>query len=159
MYQGGSVEWWMREKAFQISIADPHLTAQVVHRFNFKTPLTIAVEGKSATLTSLVVSFTPKVQWLAETVQLDARSAIYDYVRGRTVLTPGNNSFTIKGIDLNRAKPIPTPSPIPDFRTVGPGVVEAFLVDLIGSMPPGNLAAAKLDGLIRDGDLPPVAFR
>ena len=108
-YNGGSISDWLEVHAGLIAAANPEVTFEILKDFNFKEPIQFEGNGRQITLTSMAVSFTPQVQWLSQTVQLDAKAGIYDYVRGRVRLAPGSNSDTVSGIDFDHAKPLSVP--------------------------------------------------
>jgi hypothetical protein len=101
----------------------------------------------------MAVSFTPQVQWLSQTVQLDAKAGIYDYARDRVRLAPGSNSYTVSGIDFDHAKPLSLP---PDRTQKGlehrPGEVEFALIDVTPAPLPATIIP-KMGDSIRPEDL------
>ena len=152
-YSGGSVSGWLLIKAAIMAAINPDLTFGVRKTFNFKEPTDFYKNGKRITLRSMAVSFTPRVQWRSQTVQLDAKAGIHDYVRGRVQLAPGNNSYTISGIDFDHAKALPS-APAGTELGVGlkPGEVDFSLTDVHGAPPPGT-KTPNIDDLIRAEDL------
>jgi hypothetical protein len=152
-YKGGSVVAWLQLKASLIAGTNPELTFGITNTFNFKRPTDFYKNGKPITLRSMAVSFIPRVRWLSQTVQIDAQTGIYDYVRGRVMLTPGSNSYTIKGIDFDHATPLSTPPPI---RALGvglrPGEIDFALADVYGA-PAKGIEIAELDDIVRPEDL------
>jgi hypothetical protein len=152
-YNGGSVAAWLTLKASLIAGMNPELTVGITDTFNFIKPTDFYKNGKRITLKSMAVSFTPRIQWLSQIVQLDAKAGIYDYVRGRVLLAGGQNSYTIRGIDFNHATPLPSPPPM-NALGVGlkPGEVNMWLADVHGAPTPETVVA-DLDSLIRPEDL------
>jgi len=152
-YNGGSIEGWLEVKADLMAAYNPGVTFPVTKNFNFKEPAHFDQDGKHVTLTSMSVSFTPRVQWLHQTVQLDAKAGIFDYVRGRVRLTPGSNSYTVRGIDFSKAKPL---SFAPASTELGlglrPGEVEFAFTDVTPAPLPGT-NIPNMDDLIRPEDL------
>jgi hypothetical protein len=152
-YNGGLITDWLELEADLMAGLNPELTFQVKKDFNFKKPIYIYKDGKQITLTSMSVSFTPHVQWLSQTIQLDAKAGIYDYVRGRVRLAPGSNSYTISGIDFNHAKPLLF---VPSFAELGVGLKPGELDFALSDISPGPLPGTNiphLDDLIRPEDL------
>jgi hypothetical protein len=148
-YNGGSISDWLEVHAGLIAAANPEVTFEILKDFNFKEPIQFEGNGRQITLTSMAVSFTPQVQWLSQTVQLDAQAGIYDYVRGRVRLAPGGNSYTVSGIGFDHAKPLSVP---PDLTQKGlehrPGDVEFALIDVTPAPLPGTIIP-KMDDLVR----------
>ena len=152
-YNGGSVAAWLQLKASLVAGMNPELVASITDTFNLIKPTDFYKNGKRITLKSMAVSFTPRVQWLSQVVKLDAATGIYDYVRGRVLLAPGKNSYTISGIDFDHATPLSSPPPM---RAVGiglkPGGIDLILADVHGA-PTKETAIAKLDDIVRPEDL------
>jgi len=137
-------------------MANPKLTDDRINAtFAFKTPTMFDLNGKQIALKEIAVTFRAQVQWLAQTVQIDATEGIYDYVRGRARLTPGKNSYVIQGVDFNRARPL---SSAPDAKDLGFGLIPGeidFQLASVGGLALGETPneAAELDDLIKPGDL------
>jgi hypothetical protein len=153
-YNGGSVGGWVQLKASLTAAMNPELTFPITGTFNFKRATDFYKNGKQITLRSIAASFTPRVQWLSQTVQIDAKAGIYDYVRGRVMLAPGRNSYTITGIDFYHGVPLLTPPPI---RALGVGLnpgeaINPLLANVFGA-PEAGTKIAELDDLIRPEDL------
>ena len=161
-YGGGSVDAWLQMKASLTAFMNPELTFGVTDTFNLKEPTAFYKKEKRVMLTSIAVSFHPRVQWLSQIVQIDAKTGIYDYVRGRVQLARGKNSYTISGIDFDHAKRLLSPPPIHDLGVgLKPGEVDVTLADIQGS-PLKGIEPAKLDDIVRPEDLnlkiPPEDF-
>ncbi len=152
-YNGGSVTAWLQLKASLIAAANPTLVFGITDTFNLIRPTYFYKNGKRITLRSMAVSFTPRVQWLSQIVQLDAATGIYDYVRGRVLFAGGQNSYTICGIDFEHATPLSSPPPM---HALGFGLKRGE-VDLAFAVVHGSPAKgteiAKLDDLVRPDDL------
>lgn len=152
-YNGGSISDWLEVHAGLIAAANPEVTFEILKDFNFKEPIQFEANGRQITLTSMAVSFTPQVQWLSQTVQLDAKAGIYDYARDRVRLAPGSNSYTVSGIDFDHAKPLSLP---PDRTQKGlehrPGEVEFALIDVTPAPLPATIIP-KMGDSIRPEDL------
>ena len=127
----------------------------VMKTFRLKQPTPFYMHGKRVILRSLAVAFAPPhVQWLSQTIQLDAKAGIYDYVRGRVRLAPGNNSYTIHGIDFAHAVPLSSPPSISELGVgLMPGEIDLALTDVQGAVPSQGTPIAKLDDLIVPEDL------
>jgi hypothetical protein len=151
-YGGKFVDAWLMEKVAIIVGYNPTLDKRVTATFNLKNGTKFDVPSGRPKLRALAVSFQPHTQWLSQTVQLDATTGIYDYLRSRVRLAAGgNNSYVISGINFDTAVPLSSP---PELDMLGfglkPGEVEARLMMIEGLDPTG---AADLDSLIRPEDL------
>jgi hypothetical protein len=153
-YNGVPVDAWLQLKASQVAAMNPDLTFGITDTFNLKEPTVFYRQDRRVTLTSIAVSFQPKVQWLSQIVQFDAKTGIYDYVRGRVLVAAGDNSYTVSGIDFDHAKPLSGPPPANDLLGVGlkPGEVAVALA-LVHGAPEKGIDIANLDDLIRPEDL------
>jgi len=102
------------------------------------------------------ISFYPQTQWLTQIVRLDAKAGIYDYIRGRVRLAPGSNSYTITGVDFDKATPISNPPEMPELG-VGliPGEIDTALAYIQGLAITSRTKAAELDRLVVLEDLNP----
>ena len=153
-YEGGSVAVWLQQRAMLIVRANPTVDQPLTATFNLKTPMQFAVRGHHVMLRAITIRFQPHVQWLSQTVSIDAKAGIYDYVHGRVVLTPGENQYVIRGVDFDTATPIPTP---PDAANLGVGLGTneiAFELLMVEGLDIGQGAAvANLTPLVREDDL------
>jgi hypothetical protein len=152
-YNGGSVAAWLQLKASLIAAMNPEVMFGIEKTFNFKAPTEFHKKGKPVLLRSMAVGFTPRVQWLSETVQLDAATAIYDYLRGRVRFPGGKNSYTIGPIDWEHGTTLSSPPPL-DRLGIGlkPGEIELAFANVYGA-PTKETKIAELDDLIRPEDL------
>jgi hypothetical protein len=155
LYHGGSIVGWLRLKAALMAGMNPDLNFRVTKTFRFKSPASVGRwRGKPITMNSLSVSFTPRTQWLSETVQLDAPDGIYDYVRGSLILPSGRSSFVIRGLNFDRGTPISRPPPDAalgfGLRLDKADIME--FADVYGA-PVKGTKIADLDGLIMPQDL------
>jgi hypothetical protein len=157
-YQGGSVTAWIEMKAAQIILLNPGLEKRVTAQFDLRTSMPFSIGGQQVMIHRWSITFQPQTQWLAQTVQFDAKAGIYDYVRGRIRLAPGSNSYTISGINFGKAAPLDY---APETGELGvgliPGEVDTALVDIQGLAIPAGVKLADLDRLIVPEDLNPRA--
>jgi hypothetical protein len=154
-YNGGSVDAWLQLRAGFIAAMNPTLTEEVAATFNLKQPTYFdRKDGSKVSLKALGVTFQPQVQWLAQTDQLDATAAIYDYIRGRIKLAGGTQSYTIRNFNFDTARPLASAPPITDIGVgLAPGEVDMALTLIVGGAPPIGAEPAKLDEIVRPEDL------
>lgn len=155
-YEGGSVIAWLRLKAAQIIIFNPMLERKVTAQFNLKKSTPFDVGNQKVMIHRWSITFHPHAQWLTQIVQLDAKAGIYDYVRGRMRLTTGSNSYTISGIDFDKATPLANPPEINDLG-VGllPGEIDTASIAIQGWTIAKGIKLANMDSLIVPQDLNP----
>jgi hypothetical protein len=161
-YQGGSVDAWLEQKAIEIILYNPFADQPLTATFQLKESTDFDIKGRRVKLKALKIGFQPRIQWLSETVQLDAKTGIYDYVRQRIRFTSsGTQSFIIKGIDFDQGTPLASPPQITDLgiglaplgAKPAPGEANISLVMLKGLDLTNEIKIAKLDDLIRPEDL------
>jgi hypothetical protein len=119
-YQGGSVGAWLQLRAVEIIGHNPYVETPLVATFNLKQPTDFDIPQHTIKLKAIAIRFQPRVQWSSETVQLDATTGIYDYVRGRIRVAGGEQSFVINGLDFDKGRPLPSP---PQINELGIGLV------------------------------------
>jgi hypothetical protein len=134
-YAGGSVAAWLQQRAAVITAGNPMVDKPLVARFDFKVATKFLVQRQEVTLRSISIHFRPQVRWSSQTVALDAKTGIYDYVRGRVRLAGGPNTYVINGVNFDTA--------VPMIRIV---MIEGL------DLPPG-LQVANLDDLVKPEDL------
>jgi hypothetical protein len=153
-YQGKSVDSWLQQRAALIAISQPELRQSITLRFNLKTLTEFELKDRHVRLRSLSITFYPQTQWLAQTVQVDATTGIYDYLRGRTRLAGGKHSYIIKGVNFDLATPLPTPPSLNDFGVgLFPGELDVSLTMVEGLNLPKGVEIAKLEDIVRPEDL------
>ena len=86
-YSGGSVAAWLQQRAMMVIAFNQGIKDPLVARFALKNPMGFHVQGHPVTLRELAIHFTPQVKWFSQIVALDAKTGIYDYVRGRVRFT------------------------------------------------------------------------
>jgi hypothetical protein len=159
-YQGGSVDAWLEDQALAIVASNPFVDQPLTATFQLKNPTDFDIKGRRVKLKALKIRFQPRIQWLSQTVQLDAGSGIYDYVRGRVRLAGnGKQSFVIEGIDFDQATPLASPPESSDLglgigagSRLAPGEVDMSLAMVTGLDLTNEIKMAKLDDLIRPED-------
>jgi hypothetical protein len=157
-YHGGSVDLWLEQRAMAITSANSGLQdGALTATFNLKAPTTFGFSSnlsRTVELKALQIKFSPHVQWLSQTVQIDAATGIYDYIRGRVRLAGGDNSYIMHGVDFDHAVPLPSPPAMTDLGFgLLPGEIDVALVLITGLDIPQGIEAAKLEGVIRPEDL------
>jgi hypothetical protein len=161
-YQGGSVDGWLEQKAMAAIMVNPYAEGNIRATFSLKEPTDFDIKGRAVKLTGFSMDLQPRVKWLSQTIQLDATSSIYDYVRRRPRFgSSGTHSLTLKGIDYDKAKPLSSPPQITDLglglfplgEKLAPGEIDVSLVRLKGLDLTDKIKIAKLDDLVRPEDL------
>lgn len=145
---------WLQQQAQFFATHHPESNGPVTLPFRLKMPTTFEIRDQRVVLDSFSIAFHPKTQWLAQTVILDAKNGIYDYLRGRVHLAPGANSYVIKGINFDTATPL---SSQPVFKQQGiSGEIDVFLILYKGLNLPPDMEIPKLEDIVQSEDLSPV---
>jgi hypothetical protein len=153
-YRGASIDAWLIWRAVTIATANPTIEQKLVATFNLKQPTEFDIRQSRVKLQKFSVRFQPHIQWLSQTVRLDAATGIYDYLRGKVRFAPGANSYTIQGIDFDRATPLSSPPDANDLAFgLVPGEVDVRLVMFEGLLDGMEQYNRKLDELFRPEDL------
>jgi hypothetical protein len=153
-YRGASVDAWL-ESRFLRGIGGVTVNGPVTFYYRLKKPTNFDLPGRrQMRVTTISISTNVTIQWLSQVVQLDAANAIYDYVRGRVRLGPGENKYVIKGINWEKAIPIDEAPPLADLGNTGltRGEVAVALMYLEGA-PVGAKGSSDIDALIEPDDL------
>jgi hypothetical protein len=130
-------------------------TVKLFLQFNLIRPTYFDVRENKICLRSISVEFTPTVQWLRQTIQIDAPTGIYDWVRGRLSLHVGTNTFTINKINFETAIPMASPPVIGIKSGLQVGDIDFSLTDVPVDMT-SQSEVPDLDGLILKDDLAAV---
>jgi len=168
-YQGAPVLQWVFMRVSLALLANtmsPSLMRdlkddeRITATFDFKTPTVFSAEGREVRLKRIAVEFRPKIQWLSQTVRLDATAAIYDYVRGKLRFAPGKQQYVIEGVNFETAVPIDAPPEAATNFGIGlqPGEVDVRLIMLQNAKPPEppkglERVFQELESRINPGDL------
>ena len=153
-YDGGSVTDWLQHRAVMIVVDNPSVTVRLRANYNFKKVTEFEVGGQVVALKAIAISFQPKTEWLSQTVQLDAAAGIYDYVRGRVRMAPGNFRYVIRGVNFDEAVPLSEPPKV-TFPGVGlmPGELDMTLLMLKELNLSGASKLPPLEELVQPEDL------
>lgn len=152
-YEDKPIVGWLRSQASLIIMFNPKVAEKLKSTYNFRDVTQFDLNGEPVALKSISIIFKPNVEWLSQTVTLEAKNGIYDYTRGRVRLAPDSN-YVIRGINFSEATPLAEP---PDVLLpwVGliPGEVGSALMVINGL----NLVDAgelpDIESLIRPEDL------
>jgi len=133
-YVGRPVDAWLSQRAAFIACSQPTGSGQVNAKFRFAVSAIFDVQGIPTVLDSISVSCSTTSQWFAQTIELDAKKGIYDYLRRRVALVRGANEYLIKGVNFDEGTPIDFTPPKAE-RGVGlmPGEIDDNMVMVHGT--------------------------
>jgi hypothetical protein len=101
--------------------------------FRFIEPVEVAFEKHSVFVKSFSFTFPVKVKWYSHIATINASLGIYDYIRGRIRMAPGQSQYMINNLNIYDGIPIDF---IPDQKEFGlglqPGEVDINLMLLEG---------------------------
>jgi len=122
------------------------------HRFLETIELDFA--GIPGVATRMDARFPVDTGWLSQVVTLDASLGMYDYIRGRVRMAPGERHYTMNGVDIHNGKPIEF---MPDRAEMGagllPGEIDIDLMLVNGLTMAPKEAIPPLDQLIDPADM------
>lgn len=143
-FDGYSLDDWLQHRATLIAIANPFCNQPLTASFEFKQPLTFGCGEESMILRAVGTSFVYNTEWLRQTVRLEAAAGMYDYIRGRIRLAPGENQYVIDGINWDTAEPCDPPEKSILLSTGSvPGEIDVALTMIEGL----NIEALQLSQL------------
>lgn len=152
-YRDGSVDAWLQERIIEILGLNPYADKPIRAIFKLKQPSPFSINGQQIELKSISVTFHPKVQWLSQTVQIDATMGIYDYVRGRVRLAGGRQQYILKDVNFDTAVPMASPPSISDLGVgLRPGEIDLAFIMLSGLNMSNQKSPSKFSELIRPED-------
>jgi hypothetical protein len=154
-YQGLPVLNWLMNRVVLIVAGNPlGGTINLVATFRLLTPTEMYFGASPGTVTQIDVRFPVETRWFSQLVTLDASLGMYDYIRGRVRLAPGERQYTIKGVDIHDGTPIDF---VPDRSELGagllPGEIHLDLMLVNGIAMPDKETIPDLDRLIDPTDL------
>lgn len=133
-YQSLPVDSWLQVQACSIVQMNPWISKRVTATFNLKAESELEIRDEIVHVEKIEISFTPITQWYSQIVQLDAALGLYDYLRERVRLTPGESRYVIKGVNFDAGTPIESPPEIEQGKSplsVDLDVSGGFDVDLL----------------------------
>jgi hypothetical protein len=140
-FAGRSVDTWLQHRALRVAVANPAITERLKASFRFKEPLEFTCRDESLLLNAVEVGFVYCTEWRCQTVRLDAMSGMYDYLRDRVRLAPGENQYVTEGIDWDTAEPCDPPDATTSLPT---GLIKGE-IDIAVIMTEGMDVAAAPD--------------
>jgi hypothetical protein len=129
LYADKPVFLWIEKQA--ALAAGPQQKSETLNlHFRLLKPTEFNVDSRATIkLASIDVKVRPSIQWLRETVQIDATTGIYNWIRGKLILGNGTNTVTINGLDFSKGIPMSAPPVISGFTGLQKGEVDFMLSD------------------------------
>jgi hypothetical protein len=159
-YRGHSVDAWLRARVIAALGGIVKDTNGLILYYRTKRPVDFnAPGGKLRGVTQIAVLLDATVQWASQIVHFNAKTAIHDYIRGRTRLAAGANALTVSNVDWETATLLSEPPQLAPFGSVdspGPsGEVDLMLMRIRGLPMNGPPASDDITQLIEPEDLKP----
>jgi hypothetical protein len=158
LYQGKPVYRWLEKQAALAAAFQSAFQRKPRKRFllfNFIRPTYFDVRQEQICLHSVSIAFAPAVTWMRQTIQIDATTGIYDWVRGKLKLGSGTNTVTLNNIDFETAIPMTSAPVIDGTDGLQPGDIDFSLTNVHIDFT-NQSDVPDLDGLILKKDLDAV---
>lgn len=126
-YKGESLDGWLMHRAMQIVMENPASFSRLQAHFNLKAPTEFDLGTKRIMLNGFAIEFNSHVKWFSQTVQLNATTGIYDYVRGKLRYAGDLRAVSLSGIDIDNATPMSSPPELRDLEDLIPGEIDMRL--------------------------------
>lgn len=153
-YRGLPVLNWILNRIAIIVAANPSGSTGIRATHTFTQPVTLEFAGNPIDIDGIDFQFPVDTQWLSQVVSLDASLGMYDYIRGRIRLGPGETKYEMKGVNVYEGEPIDF---VPDKGDLGVGLLLGELdIDLVlfeGFDMPDRDKIPPLDEYIESEDL------
>jgi hypothetical protein len=168
-YQGASVLAWLQHRTVLFVVRNRVVNGTHVLLFRFGRPVLIQQGGLSAFMTEISVRVKLTGQWIAQEVEIDASSGLYDWLRKRVRLAPTGEPHKLSYKDVKFGTGGTVVEIHPDLDSLSPSPVKENevhleIIDLGGFVVPEKFA--DLDPLLvpEDADpvragIPPESFR
>jgi hypothetical protein len=105
-YHGLPIKNWVMKRILLIAGANPINSANLLGTFQFTSPIEMEFAGVPAHIAGLDIRFPVQTKWFSQVVTIDASLGIYDYIRGKVQLAPGQTKYIINGVDIHGGEPI-----------------------------------------------------
>lgn len=158
-FQDGSVFRWLQHRVVLFVTRNRVVKGAHQLRFRFRPALLIQHGSGSAFMTEIAVRFTLTGQWIAQLVEIDATSGLYDWLRQRVRLAPSSDETKLTYKDVKFGTGGTVIDIHPDLDSLSPSAVmdnevHLELLDLGGFVVPTDYA--QLDPHVAPEDADPV---
>lgn len=154
-YDGLPIANWSMNRIGAIIAANKIIgTANIRAEHRFITPVQFIFQQEPVPIIGLDLRFSVDVNWFSHLVTLDASLGIYDYMRGRVRLAPGQSQYMIKNLDIHDGSPIDfLPEERDLFIGLQPGEIDVDLMLVENLMMYPQDQTPALDAFIVPEDL------
>lgn len=157
MFQGAPVLGWLQHRFFLFIAHNRVVNGTHLLRFRFKQPIFLEHEDRSAFATEISITVTLTGHWVAQKVEIDATSGLYDWLRKR-IRVPSSGGpvrTTYRDVKFGTGGTVIDSHPdIGSLSRLEEGELHMELLDLSGFAMPANFA--QLDPFIVAEDAAPV---
>ncbi|TIV22900.1 MAG: hypothetical protein E5V74_04245 [Mesorhizobium sp.] len=159
MFEGASVFAWLQHRTVLFITHNRVVKGAHRLRFRFRPAVLIHHKSSSAFMTEIAVRFTLTGQWIAQLIEIDATSGLYDWLRQRVRLapSPGETKLTYKDVKWGSGGTVIEIHPNLDSLSPSPvkeNEVHMEILDLGGFVVPTEYA--QLDPHVVAEDADPV---
>jgi len=120
LYKGLPIINWVMQRISIIVSANRIGSADLIAKYRFIEPVEISYGKHKAFIKSFSFAFPLEIKWFSHIITIDASLGIYDYIRGRIKMAPGENKYIIKNLDMDKGNPIDF---VPERDELGIGLV------------------------------------
>jgi hypothetical protein len=101
---GEAIDPWLLDRALQVQTFNPFAPTPTKVDFRFAQTMTATHRDVQMRLSRIEIGFYWSTEWLRQTVELEAGTAIYNYLNPDMILAPGENSISIGGVNFDTAE-------------------------------------------------------
>ncbi|WFP61370.1 hypothetical protein [Mesorhizobium sp. WSM4904] len=158
-FESASVFAWLQHRVILFVTHNRVVKGTHYLRFRFRPPVLIQQGTHSAFMTEISLRFTLTGQWIAQQVEIDATSGLYDWLRKRVQLAPvpGDSRLVYKDVKFGTGGTVIDSHPDIDSLSPSPvkeNEVHMEIIDLGGFVVPTEYA--QLDSHVVPEDADPV---
>ena len=157
LYQGKPVMEWLLQKATIFLASNLVVSGRHQLGFRFLMPIGLSTARGTTKCEGVEVGFEIKGQWIAQTIEIDASSGLYDWIRQTIALASGPNKVAYKNVQFGTGgiSVRCPPGFDPDLlKKASAGQIGLAILDLGGLREPRE--HSSLDHAVVPADLEPM---
>ena len=130
-FQGSPIDAWTRDQCRNL-ISRAVRSRRILIKNTFREPIEMHVLGVTCQVSGLDQVIEYEVQWCSQIIRIDSSSGMYDYLRKRVVMGPGQNQYILRNV--GEILWIPMAEMPPDLPigplNVGPNPLPAMIISV-----------------------------
>lgn len=100
---------WVHHRVVLLVGANPIVAGTFTATHELTSPLHFSWPTGSAVVTSIVFTFSITGVWLAQRVEIDSTNGLYNWLRRRVTMAPGEGQLEYRGVNFDTASPVTRP--------------------------------------------------